>query len=90
MPEQLPPNIENAYRSELAGLVARLDALDDTPPVLVDPNADLRADLEERIAAIRGLLGEVNGVPKKGRRVTRPQVDPAIETTADGGAPTEG
>lgn len=59
MPERIPPNIEDAWRTELRGLEARLMRADD---------ADLRAALEARVASLRAQLGETPAAPVRGRR----------------------
>lgn len=72
MPD-LPPNIEDAYRTELRGVEARIALTD----------GDKRAAYEARAATLRGLLGEEAPVAPKRRgrppAETRP-ADAAVET----------
>ena len=58
MPDRIPPNLEDAWRTELRGLEARLIRADDTQ----------RPALEARVAALRANLGEAPTAPARGRR----------------------
>lgn len=74
MPERIPPNIEDAWRTELRGLEARLVRADDTQ----------KPALEARVASLRAQLGETPAAPVRGRRKangaeTRPG-DDGVET----------
>ena len=58
MPDRIPPNLEDAWRTELRGLEARLVRADDGQ----------RPALEARVAALRANLGEAPEAPVRGRR----------------------
>lgn len=83
MPELLPPNLEDAYRSELAGLEQRLKRVG-VGDVVSGQEILLREALEARVAALRANLGEAPAAPVRGRRKangaeTRPG-DNGVET----------
>ena len=58
MPDRIPPNLEDAWRTELAGLEQRLIRADDTQ----------RPALEARVASLRANLGENAPAPVRARR----------------------
>lgn len=58
MPDRIPPNIREAWESELRGLEARL----------ARANEEQRATLERRIGEVRTQLGEVPAAPVRARR----------------------
>ena len=58
MSDRIPPNIREAWESELRGLEARL----------ARANPEQRATLERRIGEVRTQLGEAPAAPVRGRR----------------------
>ncbi len=58
MPDRIPPNMREAWETELRGLEARL----------ARANPEQRATLERRIGEVRTQLGEAPVAPVRGRR----------------------
>lgn len=58
MPDRIPPNLREAWETELRGLEARLARAND----------EQRATLERRIGEVRAQLGETPAAPVRGRR----------------------